>query len=336
MRILGLETSCDETACALWDSADGLISHRIFSQEKIHAPYGGVVPELASRDHIRRLIFLVHETLQGEEIPDAVAFTRGPGLAGALMVGATLAASLGYAWRKRLVGTHHLEGHLLSPFLGGEFDFPYLALLASGGHTQIWRADGYRRYQLLGETLDDAAGEALDKIAVLLGFGYPGGAALEKAATNGNADNFSLPNPMADSMDFSFSGLKTAVRRRWENLIARNEGGEKNRADLAASAQKAVMESLAMKILRAAKESGLRRIAVVGGVSRNRLLRKILLESADSRNFQLVFPPPEFCTDNAAMIALAGGWEIASKKTESPENYGFDVKPRWRLESLVA
>jgi N6-L-threonylcarbamoyladenine synthase len=331
---LGIETSCDETGAALFDLRRGLVAHSLFSQVDLHAAYGGVVPELASRDHVRRLLPLVSELLRQADIPlaalDAIAYTQGPGLAGALLVGAGTATALAYALRIPVVAVLHLEGHLLSPLLGAPApDFPFVCLLVSGGHTQLVEVQAVGRYRLLGETLDDAAGEAFDKTAQLLGLGYPGGPALAELAIGGRADRFALPRPMLASsdLDFSFSGLKTAVAL----LVRRLAADPATRADVAASFQAAIVDVLAAKAAAALEWTGLRRLVVAGGVGANQALRERLGTVAKALGAEVFYPRLEFCTDNGAMIALAGALRLAAA-AQGP--VGFGVRPRWNLESL--
>jgi N6-L-threonylcarbamoyladenine synthase len=309
MRVIGIETSCDETAVAVYDAAEGLLSHRLYSQIVMHQAYGGVVPELASRDHVRRLLPLVREALAAAASDpariDGVAYTAGPGLIGALLVGAGFARSLAFAWAKPAVAVHHLEGHLLAPLLEPDPPaYPFLALLVSGGHTQLVDVAALGRYRLLGETLDDAAGEAFDKTAKMLGLPYPGGAALAQLAETGVSGRFVFPRPMLDrpGLDFSFSGLKTSA------LVALRGRGldDATRADVARGFQEAVIETLAEKSRRALLATGHRRLVVAGGVGANRRLRERLNEIAHQAGARLYFPRAEFCTDNGAMIALAG------------------------------
>jgi N6-L-threonylcarbamoyladenine synthase len=309
MRVIGIETSCDETAVAVYDAAEGLLSHRLYSQIAMHQAYGGVVPELASRDHVRRLLPLVREALAAAASDpariDGVAYTAGPGLIGALLVGAGFARSLAFAWAKPAVAVHHLEGHLLAPLLEPDPPaYPFLALLVSGGHTQLVDVAALGRYRLLGETLDDAAGEAFDKTAKMLGLPYPGGAALAQLAETGVSGRFVFPRPMLDrpGLDFSFSGLKTSA------LVALRGRGldDATRADVACGFQEAVIETLAEKSRRALLATGHRRLVVAGGVGANRRLRERLNEIAHQAGARLYFPRAEFCTDNGAMIALAG------------------------------
>ncbi|MFZ5483770.1 MAG: tRNA (adenosine(37)-N6)-threonylcarbamoyltransferase complex transferase subunit TsaD [Pseudomonadota bacterium] len=334
MRVLGIESSCDETGIALYDSARGLLGHALHSQVAMHAEYGGVVPELASRDHIRRVLPLTRTVLAQAGCTlhdlDGIAYTQGPGLAGALLVGASVAAGLGAALGVPVVGVHHLEGHLLSPRLADpKPEFPFIALLVSGGHTQLMRVDGIGRYQLLGETLDDAAGEAFDKTAKLLGLGYPGGPAISKLAESGDAYRFKLPRPMLNSgdFDFSFAGLKTAVL-----TLVRREGADQA-ADIAAAFQVAAVDVLAGKAVAAVQDSGLDRLVVAGGVGANRQLRARLDAEAQRHGFEVFYPPLDLCTDNGAMIAYAGWLRMAQAvSTEGT----FTIRPRWDLEELPA
>jgi N6-L-threonylcarbamoyladenine synthase len=333
MIVLGIESSCDETGLALYDTQRGLRAHALHTQAAMHAEYGGVVPELASRDHIRRVVPLTRAVLHEAGIAltelDAIAYTRGPGLAGALLVGAAYANALAAALRVPAVGVHHLEGHLLSPLLATPRpDFPFVALLVSGGHTQLMRVDGVGRYRMLGETLDDAAGEAFDKTAQLLGLGYPGGPALARLAENGDAYRYTLPRPMLASgdLDFSFSGLKTAV------LTLARKQGEDARADIAAAFQVAVVDVLAGKCLAALRATGLDTLVVAGGVGANRALRARLDAEAALHGHRVFYPPLELCTDNGAMIAYAGAQRLAAGATAADGR--FDVRPRWALEDL--
>ena len=336
MVVLGIETSCDETGVALYDTARGLLSHALYSQVEMHADYGGVVPELASRDHIRRLLPLTREVLARSALTltdiDAIAYTEGPGLAGALLVGASAAHGLAYALGVPAIGLHHLEGHLLSPLLSDPApEFPFVALLVSGGHSQLMRVDGVGDYALLGETVDDAAGEAFDKSAKLLGLGYPGGPAIATLAERGRPGRYKLPRPMLASGDlnFSFSGLKTAV------LIAARERAldEQARADLAAEVQAAIVEVLIAKSLAALDETGLSRLVVAGGVGANRLLRRELTASAEHVGNTVYYPDLEFCTDNGAMIAFAGARRLELCGTSNAV-LSFSVRPRWDLAEL--
>jgi N6-L-threonylcarbamoyladenine synthase len=333
--ILGIETSCDETGVALYDTAAGLLADVLHSQVDLHATYGGVVPELASRDHVRRLLPLISRALEqaGRRIEDIdrIAYTRGPGLGGALLVGASVAAGLGIALGKPVEGIHHLEGHLLSPLLADPRpDFPFVALLVSGGHTQLMRVAGVGSYTLLGETVDDAAGEAFDKTASLLGLGYPGGPALAALAARGDAGRFKLPRPMIASgdLDFSFSGLKTAVL----TLVRRSDPGEQDKADLAAAFQAAVVDVLVAKCLAALGQAGAARLVVAGGVGANRALRERLAREVGRIGGTVHFPAPALCTDNGAMIAFAAALRAGATP---PPSRSFDVLPRWPLASLA-
>jgi N6-L-threonylcarbamoyladenine synthase len=334
MRVLGIESSCDETGIALYDSQRGLLAHALHSQVALHAEYGGVVPELASRDHIRRTLPLTRKVLAEAGLSladlDGIAYTQGPGLAGALLVGASIAAGLGVALGIPTVGVHHLEGHLLSPLLAEPRpEFPFIALLVSGGHTQLMRVDGVGRYELLGETVDDAAGEAFDKTAQLLGLGYPGGPAVAILAETGDPFRFKLPRPMLNSgnLDFSFSGLKTAV------LNLRNKEGDGAKADIAAGFQAAAVDVLAEKSLQALRQTGMKRLVVAGGVGANRLLRTRLDAEAAKRRLQVHYPPLDLCTDNGAMIAFAGALRL---KSGAPASGSFGIRPRWDLSELSA
>ncbi len=347
VRVLGIESSCDETGVALveWDTGvPRLRSHALHSQIDMHQAYGGVVPELASRDHIRRVVPLIRETLSaaGAEMADIdiVAYTRGPGLAGALLVGAGMACALGMALDRPVLGVHHLEGHLLSPFLSADPpEFPFVALLVSGGHTQLMRVDGVGQYAMLGETIDDAAGEAFDKSAKMLGLGYPGGPALSKLAELGRGDAYKLPRPLmrGDTLDFSFAGLKTAVWTQMQRLEAElgapitDPALEGPRADLAASTQAAIVEVLVHKSLRALKQTGLRRLVVAGGVGANRMLRAMLNERCAKERVRVHYPELHLCTDNGAMIALAAAMRLQAGLARAERRYEFDVQPRWDL-----
>jgi N6-L-threonylcarbamoyladenine synthase len=331
MRVLGIESSCDETAVAVYDDALGLLSHRLHSQIALHRAYGGVVPELASRDHVRRLLPLVREALAAAESDrasiDGIAYTAGPGLIGALLVGAGFATALALAWGKPALGIHHLEGHLLAPLLEPEAPaFPFLALLVSGGHTQLVDVAALGEYRILGETLDDAAGEAFDKTAKLLGLPYPGGAALAALAEQGRSGRFEFPRPMLDrpGLDFSFSGLKTAA------LVALRgrDMDEATRADVARGFQEAVVDTLAEKCRRALRETDHKRLVIAGGVGANRALRARLQHIVQSVGAQLYFPRPEFCTDNGAMIALAGAKRMAAGMYTGP---ALGARANWEL-----
>ncbi len=336
MLVLGVESSCDETGVALYDSARGLRAHALYSQIAMHNDYGGVVPELASRDHIRRVLPLTRQVLaeSGHTLADldGIAYTQGPGLAGALLVGAGMARALAYALNIPAVGVHHLEGHMLSPLISDTPpEFPFVALLVSGGHTQLMLVSGVGRYTLLGETLDDAAGEAFDKTAQLLGLGYPGGPALSKLAATGDASHFHLPRPMLNSgdFDFSFSGLKTAVL-----TLVRKQGLERA-ADIAAAFQAAAVDVLVSKSLAACTHSSATRLVVAGGVGANAHLRERLTREATAHGIDVFYPRLEFCTDNGAMIAYAGAQRL-STQTNSTADLTFAVKPRWDLATLEA
>lgn len=335
MRVLGIESSCDESAVAVYDEVAGLLAHRIFSQVDLHRLYGGVVPELASRDHVRRLLPLVRETLAaagtGPGDLTGVAFTAGPGLVGALLTGAALAQALAFGWSLPAVGIHHLEGHLLAPLLEHPApEFPQLALLVSGGHTMLIDVRGIGVYRLLGETRDDAAGEAFDKIAKLLGLPYPGGPELARLAAHGRADRFRFPRPMLDrpGLEFSFSGLKTAVMLE----VQRCELDDQRRADIASAVQEAIVATLCAKALRGLDATGHRTLVVAGGVGANQLLRTRLAAAAQERGARVYYPRPEFCTDNAAMIALAGCRRLQAGE-RSPQ--ALRVRARWNIAELA-
>lgn len=345
MIVLGIESSCDETGVALvaYEGMDTprLLAHALHSQADMHRAYGGVVPELASRDHIRRVLPLLEQVLSQAHVAldgiDTVAFTRGPGLAGALLVGAACANALGAAIDRPVVGVHHLEGHLLSPFLSHDPpQFPFVALLVSGGHTQLMRVDGVGGYELLGESVDDAAGEAFDKSAKVLGLGYPGGPALSALAAKGRADAFLLPRPLLHSgdLDFSFAGLKTAVWTQHRKLGANPT--QQALADLASSTQAAIVDVLVHKSLRALRDTGLQRLVVAGGVGANVLLRSRLDAAAAQHRFRMHYPEPALCTDNGAMIALAAAMRVQRGLATPSRDYAFDVAPRWPLEDVSA
>jgi N6-L-threonylcarbamoyladenine synthase len=331
MRVIGIESSCDETAVAVYDTSRGLLSHRLYSQIAMHQAYGGVVPELASRDHVRRLLPLVREALAaaGSERNsiDGVAYTAGPGLIGALLVGAGFARSLAYAWGKPAVAVHHLEGHLLAPLLEADPpDFPFLALLVSGGHTQLVDVAALGQYRILGETLDDAVGEAFDKTAKMLGLPYPGGAALARLAESGRSGRFVFPRPMLDrpGLDFSFSGLKTAALVALRGRVL----DDQIRADVARGFEEAAIDTLAEKSRRALRVTGHRRLVVAGGVGANRQLRSRLAAIAREAGAELYFPRAEFCTDNGAMIALAGCMRL---RLGTRQGLGLGARAHWEL-----
>ncbi|BDY06498.1 tRNA (adenosine(37)-N6)-threonylcarbamoyltransferase complex transferase subunit TsaD [Ferrimonas sp. YFM] len=336
MRLLGIETSCDETGIAIYDDERGLLSHALYSQVKLHADYGGVVPELASRDHVRKIVPLVKEAvanagLTSDEI-DGIAYTSGPGLVGALLVGACVGRSLAFAWNIPAVAVHHMEGHLLAPMLEETPPpFPFVALLVSGGHTMLVRVDGIGQYQALGESIDDAAGEAFDKTAKLMGLDYPGGPLLAKLAEKGTPGRFTFPRPMCDrpGLDFSFSGLKTFAA----NTIAAEGDDEQTRADIARAFEDAVVDTLAIKCRRALKETGLNRLVIAGGVSANKHLRAQLAAMMAKQKGEVYYPRNEFCTDNGAMIAYAGLQRLKAGETQP---LSVKCQPRWPLDTLKA
>lgn len=341
MIVLGIESSCDETGIALYDTEKGLLSHALYSQIALHAEYGGVVPELASRDHIRRIVPLLRNAFEKAALKpadiDAIAHTQGPGLAGALLVGSSVAAGLGFALGKPLIGVHHLEGHLLSPLLAKQPPtFPFVALLVSGGHTQLMKVSGVGQYELLGETLDDAAGEAFDKSAKLLGLPYPGGPEISKLAEQGNPDVFQLPRPMLHSKDlnFSFSGLKTAVLTTVNKQVQPMNGNI--RADIARGFVDAIVEVLTAKCAKALRQTRLRQLVVAGGVGANKQLRAALDKMTSKRRCRVFYPEIEFCTDNGAMIAFAGAMRLKANPDCANLAYGFTVRPRWPMEGLTA
>jgi N6-L-threonylcarbamoyladenine synthase len=337
MRILGLETSCDETAAAVYDGGDGgggLLAHEVYSQVELHAAYGGVVPELASRDHLRKLLPLLRKVLDGAGGPGAiegVAYTSGPGLVGALLVGAAVARSLAYAWRVPCLGVHHMEGHLLAPLLESEPpEFPFVALLVSGGHTMLARVEGVGRYEILGSSLDDAAGEAFDKTAKLLGLGYPGGPQLAALAERGRTDVFRFPRPLTErpGLDFSFSGLKTAV----VVALRDRELDDQTRADAARAFEEAVVDTLVIKCRRALETTDARTLVVAGGVGANRRLRARVRAMGEQAGVRVVYPRVEFCTDNAAMIALLGHLRLAAGQHDG---LALRARARWPMAELV-
>ena len=334
MRVLGIETSCDETGVAVYDSERGLLAHVLYSQAALHAAYGGVVPELASRDHVRKTVPLIKEVLAQSQTAakeiDGIAYTAGPGLVGALLVGASIGRSLAWAWGVPVIGVHHLEAHLLAPMLEREHpEFPFIALLVSGGHTQLVEVMAAGRYRILGESLDDAAGEAFDKIAKVLDLGYPGGPALERFAAQGCPGRFRFPRPMIRraGLDFSFSGLKTSVI----NTLRGSDQDRQTQADIAWAFVDAVVETLFIKCRRALELTGLKRLVAAGGVSANQKLRRRLADLAVEAGVQVFYPRPEFCTDNGAMIAYAGYRRLARGCSEP---LGFQVRPRWSLKEL--
>lgn len=334
MYVLGIETSCDETAVAIYHAEKGLISHVLYSQADAHSEYGGVVPELASRDHIRKLIPLIKQTLKESGLfstqINAIAYTAGPGLMGALLVGAGTAKSLAWAWRVPAIAIHHMEGHLLAPMLEeNPPQFPFVALLISGGHTMLIQVKGIGQYQLMGETLDDAAGEAFDKTAKMLGLPYPGGPLLAEMAEKGRA-RFIFPRPMTDrpGLDFSFSGLKTFTL----NTITHYVQTEQDKADVAFAFQQSMAETLTIKCRRALHQCNLKSLVIAGGVSANKAIRMALTEMTNQLGVQIYFPRPEFCTDNAAMIAYAGSQRLSSTQSSNLEIF---ARPRWPMEELT-
>jgi N6-L-threonylcarbamoyladenine synthase len=336
MLVLGIETSCDETGAALFDTESGLLAHALHSQVDLHTAYGGVVPELASRDHVRKTLPLVRTVIGQAGVKrrdiNGVAYTAGPGLAGALLVGAAIGRSLAWSWGVPAVAVHHMEGHLLAPMLEKRPpSFPFVALLVSGGHTLLVLVSGIGGYRILGDTLDDAAGEAFDKTAKLLGLGYPGGPVLAKLAEQGNASRFRFPRPMTDrpGLDFSFSGLKTFALTTCE---AEPDDAE-TRADIARAFQDAVVDTMVIKCRRALKQTGVTRLVVAGGVGANRALRDALRRLAEELDAEVFYPRLEFCTDNGAMIAYAGACRLQAGQREGS---GVEVRPRWSLEALEA
>lgn len=339
MLVLGIETSCDETGIALYDTERGLLADRLYSQVELHVEYGGVVPELASRDHIRKTLPLIEEVMTEAEVTPAdvegVAYTAGPGLVGALMVGATLGRSLAFAWQVPAIGVHHMEGHLLAPMLveDDQPEYPFVALLVSGGHTQLIRVDGIGEYKMLGESLDDAAGEAFDKAAKMLGMDYPGGPLIAKLAENGDTGRYTFPRPMVNrpGLDFSFSGLKTFTLN---TVAAAREAGnldDQHRADIACAFEMAVVDTLKIKCLRALKQEGVKTLVIAGGVSANVRLRALLDEAMAEIGGRLFLPAPKYCTDNGAMIAYAGSQRL---KCGQSDNLEVSVRPRWPMEEL--
>jgi N6-L-threonylcarbamoyladenine synthase len=336
MRVLGIETSCDETGIAIYDGDQGLMGHALYSQVELHAEYGGVVPELASRDHVRKAIPLIRQVLaetgQTMNDLDGVAYTSGPGLVGALLVGSCIGRSLAWSLGIPGISIHHMEGHLLAPMLEPDPPgFPFIALLVSGGHTMLIRVEGVGEYRVLGETLDDAVGEAFDKTAKLLGLPYPGGPELSRLAERGEAGRYVFPRPMTDrpGLDFSFSGLKTFAL----NTVHREGDDDQTRADIAHAFQEAVVETMAIKCRRAIREQGINRLVVSGGVSANTRLRQRLQKMASDEHAQVYYPRLEFCTDNGAMIAYAGYLRLQAGQQDTPE---IEAWPRWKLEELSA
>lgn len=335
MKVLGIETSCDETGVAIYDTERGLLAHEVYSQIELHAHFGGVVPELASRDHVRKLIPLIQDIMRETHLKtvDGIAYTAGPGLIGALLVGAAVGRSLAWAWRIPSLAVHHLEGHLLAPMLEeNPPGFPFVALLVSGGHTQLFKVLGVGQYELLGESIDDAAGEAFDKTAKLLGLGYPGGAALAQLAKNGRANVFQFPRPMTQrsGLDFSFSGLKTCALTTWQKNQPIYEETQL-KADIAHAFQEAVIDTLLIKCKRALQQTGLKRLVISGGVSANQHLRETFL-SLEKNGYKVYYPRLTFCTDNGAMIAYAGALRLQQNQQDSLK---FQARPRWLLADLI-
>lgn len=338
MRVLGIESSCDETGVAIYDSEHGLMAHVLYSQVKMHAEFGGVVPELASRDHIRKLLPLIRDVFAKAGLAlgdvDGVAFTAGPGLVGALMVGAATARSLAFGWGVPALGVHHMEGHLLAPMLEDEPPpYPFVTLLVSGGHTMLVDVESPGNYKILGETLDDAAGEAFDKTAKMMGLPYPGGPLLSKIADGGVAGRFKFPRPMVDrpGLDFSFSGLKTSVRLVIAKHAVDEVVPEQDMADIAFAFQEAVVDTLAIKCRRALQQTGYKNLVIAGGVSANTRLRERLAELVKKERCHLFYPRSEFCTDNGAMIAYAGWLRLRAGQSSG---LGLEIKPRWPLNTL--
>lgn len=342
MRILGIETSCDETGIAIYDEEKGILAHRLFSQIAVHADYGGVVPELASRDHVRKTIPLIQAVFDDAKLTpqdiDGVAYTAGPGLVGALLVGCSIGRSLAYGWNLPAVPVHHMEGHLLAPMLEDDVpEFPFVALLVSGGHTMLVRVDGIGKYELLGESVDDAAGEAFDKTAKLLGLDYPGGPVLAKMAEQGTPGKYKFPRPMTDrpGLDFSFSGLKTSAATTIRKELTEKTSNDENaqiKADIAYAFQEAVVDTLAIKCKRALKQTELNRLVIAGGVSANKMLREKLSVTTQKLGGKVYYPRPEFCTDNGAMIAFAGMQRL---KSGVQADLSFKATPRWPLDTLT-
>ncbi|WP_341961534.1 tRNA (adenosine(37)-N6)-threonylcarbamoyltransferase complex transferase subunit TsaD [Pseudomonas sp. RC10] len=338
MLILGLETSCDETGVALYDSERGLLADALFSQIDLHRAYGGVVPELASRDHVKRMLPLIRQVLAEADCAateiDGIAYTAGPGLVGALLVGASCAQALAFAWDIPALGVHHMEGHLLAPMLEAQPpEFPFVALLVSGGHTQLVRVDGIGLYELLGETLDDAAGEAFDKTAKMMGLNYPGGPEISRLALQGVPGRFTFPRPMTDrpGLTFSFSGLKTSALNTWQQCQSAGDDGEQTRCDIALAFQDAVVETLTIKCKRALKQTGMKRLVIAGGVSANKALRQSLEQMLGGIGGNVFYARPEFCTDNGAMIAFAGCQRLQAGQKE---DLSITVQARWPMEQL--
>ncbi|MDG6773754.1 tRNA (adenosine(37)-N6)-threonylcarbamoyltransferase complex transferase subunit TsaD [Thiomicrorhabdus sp. ZW0627] len=340
LLVLGIESSCDETGVALYHTEKGLIAHTLYTQMELHAQYGGVVPELASRDHIQKLAPLILQTLEDAKVKPAeiqgVAYTAGPGLMGALLAGASVARSLAYAWQVPAVGIHHMEGHLLAPMLEEtQPEFPFICLLVSGGHSMIIRVDGIGRYKVLGDTLDDAAGEAFDKTAKMLDLGYPGGPNVSNLALKGDATRYKFPRPMVDrpGLDMSFSGLKTYTLNTWQDAVEKGDATDQTKADICRAFELAVADTLSIKCKRALEQEGLNRLVVSGGVSANREIRAKLDSLMKKRRGEVFYPRLEFCTDNGAMIAYAGAQRLQAGQHN---DLNFATTPRWSLEDLPA
>ena len=340
LLVLGIESSCDETGVALYDTQKGLIAHNLYTQIELHAQYGGVVPELASRDHVLKLAPLIQKTLDDAHVTaqdvNGVAYTAGPGLMGALLAGASVARSLAYAWKVPAIGVHHMEGHLLAPMLEEtQPEFPFICLLISGGHSMIIRVDGVGQYKVLGDTLDDAAGEAFDKTAKMLELGYPGGPKVSALALQGNTERYKFPRPMVDrpGLDMSFSGLKTFTLNTWLKAKKEKDASEQTKADICRAFELAVADTLAIKCKRALEQEGLNRLVVSGGVSANREIRAKLDALMQKRSGETFYPRLEFCTDNGAMIAYAGAQRLLAGESH---DLSFAATPRWSLEELEA
>ncbi|GAB6035310.1 tRNA (adenosine(37)-N6)-threonylcarbamoyltransferase complex transferase subunit TsaD [Galenea microaerophila] len=338
MIVLGIESSCDETGIAIYDTDKGLIADTLYSQIALHAEYGGVVPELASRDHIRKLTPLIQQTLTDAQLSaqqiEGIAYTKGPGLMGALLAGSAVARSLAFAWNIPAIGVHHMEGHLLAPMLEANAPkFPFICLLISGGHTMIVKVEGIGRYEILGDTLDDAVGEAFDKTAKMLGLGYPGGPIVSQMALKGDPNRFQFPRPMVDrpGLDMSFSGLKTFTLNTWLAAKEKGDDSAQTQADICRAFELAVADTLKIKCQRALKQTGYQTLVVAGGVSANREIRQQLSDLMEKLDGQAFYPRPEFCTDNGAMIAYAGAQRLLAGQQE---DLSFAANPRWQLTEL--
>ena len=342
MRVLGIETSCDDTGVAVYDTEKGLLANLLYSQIAIHSEFGGVVPELAARDHIRKVLPLVEQAMNVANLQhgdiEAIAYTRGPGLAGALLAGSAVAKSLAYGWGVPAIGVHHMEGHMLAPMLEEHKpEFPFIALLVSGGHTLLAEVNDVGKYKIIGQTIDDAVGEAFDKTAKILGLGYPGGPQIAKCAENGHSERFTFPRPMVNrpGLDFSYSGLKTFALTTSQKHAVNGELDEQTKADIALAFQDAAVDVLKIKSQRALEQSGYKRLVVAGGVSANVHLRESLVQLMEQIKGEVFYPRIEFCTDNGAMIAYAGALRLKQGLHQADEDrFGFSVKPRWSLEEL--